>query len=54
MTEIKTHEELMSMAFKAYEESSIDYGLTDSEMIEKMRIASDAALWGMIQYFEAN
>lgn len=54
MTEIKTHEELISMAFKAYEESSINYGLTDSQMIERMRVQSDAALWGIIQYFKAN
>lgn len=54
MTEIKTHEELISMAFEAYEKSSINYGLTDSQMIERMRVQSDAALWGMIKYFEAN
>lgn len=54
MTEFKTHEELISMAFAAYENSSIDYGLTDSQMIERMRIVSDAALWGMIKYFKEN
>lgn len=54
MTELKTHEELISMAFAAYENSSINYGLTDSQMIEKMRNSSDAMLWGMISYFKAN
>lgn len=51
---MKTHEELISMAFTAYENSKVNYGLTDSEMVKKLQSMSDAFLWGFIQYCENN
>lgn len=54
MTEITTHEELISKAFAAYENSSINYGLSDSEMVKKLSNMSDATLWGFISYCNAN
>ena len=54
MTDITTHEELISKAFAAYENSSVDYGLSDSEMVKKFSNMSDAALWGFINYCKTN
>lgn len=51
---MKTHEELITMAFKAYENSNINYGLTDAEMVKKLSGMSDAFLWGFISYCENN
>ena len=49
-----THEELISKAFAAYENSSLDYGLSISEMLEKLNKMVDAGLWGFIAYCETN
>ena len=54
MTTLLDHEELISKAMNAYENSTINYGLTDGEMVEKLRGLTDAGIWGFINYCEAN
>lgn len=54
MTDIITHEELITRAFQAYENSTIDYGMDDTAMINKMRNMNDSVLWGFIKYCEDN
>ena len=54
MTEMKTHEELIAKAFNAYENSTIDYGMDDIEMVNKMKEMNDAVLWGFIRFCEQN
>lgn len=54
MTTLLNHEELISKAMNAYENSTINYGLSDSEMVEKIRHMSDAGIWGFIHYCETN
>lgn len=49
-----THEELVSKAFAAYENSSLDYGISDSEMIKKLNNMLDAGLYHFINYCESN
>ena len=54
MTTLLNHEELISKAMRAYENSTINYGLSDGEMVEKIRGLNDAGIWGIINYFESN
>lgn len=49
-----THEELISKAMAAYENSSIDYGMDEADMVNKIRNMSDAAIYGFIAYCEKN
>jgi len=49
---MKTHEELISMAFEAYENSTLDYGISDTEMVKKLQNMSDAGVYGFIAYCE--
>lgn len=49
-----THEELVSKAYAAYENSTLDYGLSVTEMVEKLNKMIDAGLWGFIQFCEKN
>ncbi|MBR6503067.1 MAG: hypothetical protein IKT42_06450 [Clostridia bacterium] len=49
---MKTHEELISIAFEAYLNSTLNYGLSDTEMVKKLQNMSDAFLYGFIAYCE--
>ena len=49
-----THEELISKAFAAYENSSLDYGLSVPEMLDKLNKMIDGGLYGFIAYCESN
>lgn len=51
---MKSHEELISMAFATYEKSTLDYGLSDTEMVEKLRGMNDAFLCWFIGVCEKN
>lgn len=48
------HEELVTKAFAAYENSTINYGLSDTEMLKKLQGMNDAVLWGFIGFCEKN
>lgn len=50
-TEIKTHEELISMAYEAYRRSNLDQSLSDTQIVEKLRIMNDGFLQGFIQSY---
>lgn len=51
---MKTHEELISEAMAAYQDSKINYGLDDAQMIAKLRIMNDAFIQHFIQTCKAN
>ena len=51
---MKTHEELAAEAFRAYENSSINYNISDAEMAKKLFNSSDAVLYGFINFCLAN
>lgn len=49
-----THEELISKAMTAYEDSKLDYGMDEADMVNKLRDMSDAMLYGFIKFCQAN
>lgn len=51
---MKEHEELVTMAFEAYENSTLNYGLSDIEMVKKLQEMNDAFLWGFIGFCKNN
>ena len=51
---MKDHEELVTMAFEAYENSTLNYGLSDTEMLKKLQKMNDAVLWGFIGFCKNN
>lgn len=51
---MKEHEELVTMAFEAYENSTLNYGLSDTEMVKKLQEMNDAVLLGFIGFCKNN
>lgn len=46
-----THEELISKAFEAYRKSYLDQSLSDTQIIEKLKVMNDAFLINFINTF---
>lgn len=53
MTELKEHEELVTMAIRAYENSTLDLGTVEN-IAKRCMNMTDAFIWGFIQYCESN